>query len=91
MYVHEKTMFEIYREEGYGRRFRVVYFTELDDHNKESEISRALAGESFHHGFVEDALKEDAKRIIAEFVDRLNAGEQRGSEDLVRDLTRLRS
>ena len=37
-----KVMFEIYREAGYGRKYRVVYFTELNEHNKEAEINRAL-------------------------------------------------
>ena len=39
--ISDKTMFEIYREEGYGRKYRVVYFTELNDHNRETEISKA--------------------------------------------------
>ena len=40
----EKTMFEIYREKIYSGKYRVVYFTELQDHNKETEINHALAG-----------------------------------------------
>jgi len=34
-----KVMFEIYREAGYGRKYCAVYFTELDENNKETEIS----------------------------------------------------
>jgi len=41
----EKIMFEIYRESTYSGEYRVVYFTELQDHNKEAEINRAAAGE----------------------------------------------
>ena len=39
-----KIMFEVYREGGYDRRYRVVYFTELNDHNRDTELNRCLAG-----------------------------------------------
>ena len=47
-------MFEVYRDVTYGTRYRVVYFTELQDHNKELEINRAMAGEHFVDGFIRD-------------------------------------
>jgi hypothetical protein len=72
----QKVMFEIYREKTYTGRYRVVYYTELDDHNKDMEISRALAGESFYDGFLKEYRKEEAKRIIEQFVERLNRGER---------------
>ena len=78
----DKTMFEIYREPERGRRFRVVFFTELGQGNKESEISRAMAGEHVYDGFLLDQTVEHAKRVIASIVDRLNAGEQVNSADL---------
>lgn len=71
----DKTMFEVYRESGYGGLYRVVYFTELQDHNKEAEINRAAAGEHYVDGFLRNYGKEDAKTIIAGLLDRLNAGE----------------
>ncbi len=72
----EKVMFEIYREKIYSGQYRVVYYTELDDHNKDWEINRAMAGESFYDGFLKNYRKEEAKRIIEGFVDRLNQGER---------------
>ena len=69
-------MFEIYREKTYSGKYRVVYYTELDDHNKEWEINRALAGESFFDGFLKNFRKEEGKRIIEGFVDRLNQGDK---------------
>src|SRR5690242_16363945 len=39
----DKVMFEIYRETEYTGKYRVCYFTELQDHNKESEINHALS------------------------------------------------
>lgn len=77
-----KVMYEIYQEAGYNGRYRVVYFTELNDHNKEFEISRALAGRHVYDGFISDWKKHEAKQIIARFVGRLNDGEKPGVEEL---------
>ena len=69
-------MFEIYRETEYTGKYRVVYFTELQDHNKESEINHALAGEHFYDGFLRNYRKEEAKQIIETLLERLNNGEK---------------
>lgn len=82
----DKVMFEIYRETGYGRRYRVVYFTELQDHNKESEINRALAGEHFYDGFIRNFRKDQAKAILDGIVARLNGGESLDPADVLRAL-----
>jgi hypothetical protein len=68
-------MFEIYREAGYDRRYRVVYFTELDEHNKEEEIARATAGEHVYDGFLREASLPEAKRAIARLLERCNGGD----------------
>lgn len=72
----DKTMFEVYRDLKYGSRFRVVYFTELQDHNKEAEINRAMAGEHFVDGFIRDFRKDDAKAMIESLLGRMNEGER---------------
>ena len=72
----DKIMFEIYRESTYSGRYKVVYFTELQDHNREFEISRALAGEHLFDGFIRGFRKEEAKQALQQLIDRLNAGEQ---------------
>jgi hypothetical protein len=74
-FASDKTMFEVYKETTYSSKFRVVYFTELQDHNKESEINRAMAGEHFTDGFIKDLTKDDAKQIIDSLLDRMNDGE----------------
>ncbi len=71
----DKIMFEVYREEGFSRKYRVVYFTELDEHNKEAEINAAMAGEHFYDGFIRSSSSNDAKAMIDDFLRRLNAGE----------------
>ena len=82
----EKVMFEIYRETNYTGKYRVVFFTELTDHNKEWEISRAMAGEHFYDGFIKNYHKDQAKAIIDNFVKRLNAGEALTPKDLEEQL-----
>ncbi len=72
----DKVMFEIYRETEYTGKYKVVYFTELSDHNKETEINHALAGEHFYDGFIRDYRKEEAKEIISGLLERLNSGER---------------
>jgi len=71
----DKIMFEVYREEGYNRRYRVVYFTELTEVNKEKEINRALAGEHFFDGFLRGFESVKAKVILDDVLHRLADGE----------------
>ena len=47
LFESDKVMFEIYRETEYTGRYRVVYFTELQDHNKETEINHAHGRRAF--------------------------------------------
>jgi hypothetical protein len=83
----EKTMFEIYREASYNRRYKVVYFTELYEHNKETEINRAMAGDHFFDGFLNGVHKEEAKAIIDRALLRLNDGEQVRPDELEQELS----
>ena len=53
MFESDKVMFEIYREADYAQQYGVVYFTEWNEHNKETEINRAMAGEHFFACFLE--------------------------------------
>ena len=82
-FASDKTMFEIYRETTYTGQYRVVYFTELQDHNKEAEINRAMAGEHFLDGFIRDFGKDEAKAILESLVTRMNLGERLRPEDVV--------
>jgi hypothetical protein len=87
MAASDRILFEIYREAGYNRRVRVVYFTELNEHNKESEINRALAGEHIYDGFIRDSRKDEAKRTIDAVLSRMNEGEVVDAEALERELS----
>ncbi len=82
----DKVMFEIYRETEYTGKYRVVYFTELQDHNKESEINHAMAGEHFFDGFIKNFRKDEAKEIINSMLARLNSGEHVDPQEVERAL-----
>jgi hypothetical protein len=87
VFVHDKVMFEIYREAGYDRRYRVVYFTELDEHTKDQEIARATAGEHYYDGFLRAGAMAEAKRAVTRLLERLNAGEAVEVAEIERALT----
>ena len=82
----DKIMFEIYKEATYSGQYRVVYFTELQDHNKETEINRAMAGQHFYDGFIGQYRKDQAKEAIAQILERLNRGEQVEKDELTKAL-----
>lgn len=86
LFESDKVMFEIYRETEYTGQYRVVYFTELGDHNKETEINHALAGEHFYDGFIKNYRKDEAKEIIAGILGRLNSGEALAPAEVERAL-----
>jgi len=78
----DKVMFEIYREAAYTGKYRVVYYTELNENNKEWEINRALSGEHFFDGFIKNYRKDEAKDIIDAILKRMNDGEKLAPTDV---------
>lgn len=81
-----KIMFDVYREGGYDRRYRVCYFTELNDHNRDTELNRCLAGESFYSGYLVESSRKDARVVIGQALKRLNDGEDLGPAQLEAEL-----
>jgi ribosome assembly protein YihI (activator of Der GTPase) len=82
----EKVMFEIYRDPNLGGRHRVVYFTELDEHNKEKEINDAMRGDHLFDGFIPNHGKEASKQAVNALLARLDAGESLTTADIAREL-----
>ncbi len=72
----EKIMFEIYKDTLYNKNYRVVFYTELNEHNKHAEISRAMSGNHFFDGFIKEYRKAEAKQIIEDIVNDLNNGQE---------------
>jgi hypothetical protein len=81
-----KIMFEVYREGGYDRRYRVVYFTELNDHNRDTELNRCLAGTSFYSSFIQESTRKEARLVINSALERLNDGVELTPEQLEAEL-----
>ena len=63
-----RVMFEIYRVANYDDRYHVVYYSELNEKNKEREISAAMKGEHVYDGFIADEHTKDAKVVVARFL-----------------------
>ncbi len=82
----DKVMFEIYKDATYTGKYRVVYYTELNENNKEWEINKAMAGEHFYDGFIKNFGKDEAKDIIEMLLKRMNDGESLSSGDIEREL-----
>jgi hypothetical protein len=78
----DKVMFEIYKDPTYSGKYQVVYFTELNDANREAEFNRAMRGEHLYDGFLRNFGKEEGKKVIADLIERLNRGESLGEADI---------
>ncbi len=59
-----KTMFEIYRDPHDPHRVGVVYFTELEEHERDRVLAKIASATSIYRGFLRDETKAEAKRII---------------------------
>ncbi len=71
----KKVMFEIYRDSSLSGQYKVVYFTELGEHEKETEIADAMRGEHVFDGFLLHRERNQAKQVMEQILDRLNRGE----------------
>ena len=69
-------------DKAYTGKYRVVYYTELNENNKEWEINKAMSGEHFYDGFIKNYGKDEAKDIIDALLKRMNEGENLGPEDI---------
>ena len=84
---HEKQiMFEIYREAAEDGRYRVVYFTELGEHEREREISDAARGDHVFDGFILSRERWHAKQAIERVLDVLNNGHPPDSGEIEHQL-----
>ena len=82
----KKIMFEIYREADFSGRYKVVYFTELGEHDKEAEIDDAMRGEHIFDGFLLYRERDGARQVVDGILDRLNRGERLGPAEIEQSL-----
>ena len=70
----KKVMFEIFREQHHGN-YRVVYYTELCEHEKEDALNEAMNGVTVFSGYLLYRERDRARVMVDEVLARLNAGE----------------
>jgi hypothetical protein len=86
----DKTLFEIYRETGYARGFRSIFYTDLEEHARDKEIARAAAGETIVSGYVRDDQKEQARAVVDAIVAELDSLDEEEQPELAPINARLR-
>ena len=87
----EKVFFGIYKESGCGKPYPILYFTELDEHERDAEMSESVEGETIYTGFLKEARLDQGKHLLADNLARWNVGTSPIIEDLVSSISsRLR-
>jgi hypothetical protein len=71
----KKVMFEIYRDTSLTGQFKVVYFTELGEHDKDTEIADAMRGEHIFDGFLLHRERQEGKQAVEQILGDLNGGQ----------------
>jgi hypothetical protein len=82
----KQIMFEIYREPADYGCYRVVYFTELGEHEREREIGNALRGDHIFDGFLLSRERWQAKQAVQRILERLNNGATVDPADIEHEL-----
>jgi hypothetical protein len=72
----KKVMFEIYRDTALTGQYKVVYFTELGEHDKDTEIGEAMRGEHVFDGFLLHRERQEGKQAVQKILEQLNHGEK---------------
>ena len=75
MAASDKTLFEIYRGGAFDPRFHCIFYTDLEEHERERMIAKAAAGEPVFSGFVADDRKAEARSVIDAWLEELNDGD----------------
>ena len=70
-----KVMFEIFREQAGEGPYHVIYYTELNEKNRDAKIEWAMAGEHVYYGFLVKSTLAEGKVEINTILARLNKGE----------------
>ena len=81
----DKIMFEIYREER-DARHRVVYYTELGEHDRNTEIERAMRGETVFNGFLRSHEAVNGKAAVMALLAELDKAMPLASVEIAKRL-----
>ena len=83
----EKVFFGIYKESGHEEPYQIIYFTELDDRERDAAMDRFVEGETIYTGFLKVARLDEGKRLLTDYLDRWNAGTSPVVEELVSSIS----
>lgn len=70
-----KVMFSVYRDASGHAPFDVIYYTELEENERDVQIARVMAGETLYDGFLAESGLPEGKHAVATILARLNGGE----------------
>jgi hypothetical protein len=82
----KRIMIEIYREAVDNGRYRVIYFTELGEHERETEIGKAARGDHVFDGFILSRERGPAKQVVERILEQMNNGSPVDPIDIEREL-----
>ena len=74
----KKVMFEIYRDTSLTGQYKVVYFTELGEHDKDTEIADAMRGEHIFDGFLLHRERQEGKQVVEQDPGAAEPGREHG-------------
>jgi len=83
----EKVFFGIYKESGCDKRYQILYFSELDEHERDAAMNRFVEGETIYTGFLKKACLDQGKQLLADHLARWNAGTSPVLEELVSSIS----
>ena len=85
MLTDDKIMFEIYRE-PHGGAHRAVYYTELGEHDRNTEIERAMRGETVFSGFLRSREAVNGKAAVTALLAELDKAMPLASVEIAKRL-----
>lgn len=71
-----KILFAVYREAGKNGPYRVIYFTELEEKERDAAIEEFVTGETVYQAYLREEAAPGAKPKIEERLERWNAGDK---------------
>ena len=83
----DKVFFGIYKESGHEEPYQILYFTELDDLERDAAMDRFVEGETIYTGYLKEACLDEGKRLLAGYLARWNAGTSPIVEELVSSIS----
>ena len=79
----DKIMFGIYKESENDKPYQIIYFTELDEQERDTAMDRFVEGETIYTGFLKTTCLDEGKQLLADYLARWNDGSSPVVEELI--------